>query len=69
MIKFSTVFSLIKKRSIMIYQLEFGDVFLPPEIFLDLRPECCQEVVRVHDDMNKGVEESDQNSLLTCKLY
>lgn len=44
----------------MTYELDGGHVFLPPQIFLELRSRSRQEVVEIHDDMdtcvNHGVE-------------
>ena len=40
----------------MTYQLYFGEVALPPEVFLVLRSQSCHPIVRVHDDVNEGVD-------------
>ena len=41
-------------------QLHAGDVFLPPQIFLDLGTEARHEVVEIHDNMNTNVEEHEE---------
>ena len=38
------------------YQLYFGEVALPPEVFLVLRSQSRHPIVRVHDDVNEGVD-------------
>ena len=41
-------------------QLHACDVFLPPQIFLDLGTKARHEVVEIHDDMNTNVEEHEE---------
>ena len=38
--------------------LHLGEVLLPPEVLLDLRPEGGKEVVEVHDGVDAHVEEA-----------
>lgn len=42
------------------HQLNLRDVFLPPDGIPELRPERGQEVVEVHDDMHKTVDQPQQ---------
>lgn len=37
------------------YQLQGREVFLPPQVLLHVRADGCQAVIRVHDDVDKGV--------------
>ena len=46
----------LKASGCMTYQLYFGEVALPPEVFLVLRSQSCHPIVRVHDDVNEGVD-------------
>lgn len=45
------------------YHLEHGQVFLPPQVFLHLRPDGGQHVVRVHDDMYERVEQTEERAV------
>jgi hypothetical protein len=36
--------------------LENGQVFLPPQIFLELRTHRCHEIIEVHDEMDQRIE-------------
>lgn len=38
------------------YHLEYGQVFLPPQVLLHLGPEGGQHVVHVHDDVHERVQ-------------
>lgn len=42
------------------YQLQCGEVAFPPQIFLHVRTQSCQAVVRIHDDVYEGVEQADE---------
>jgi hypothetical protein len=42
------------------YHLQLSDVLLPPEVLLVLWPRVGGEVVRIHDDVNKGVDGTDE---------
>lgn len=45
--------------------LQAGEVFLPPEILLELGSEGCEQVVRVHHDVYEGVEQSEEGTVAT----
>lgn len=45
-----------------IYHLNNSEVFLPPQVLLDLRAERCQAIVAVHQHMNAGVNCSSKES-------
>lgn len=49
------------------YQLKLGEVPLPPEVLLHLGSETSQEVVGVHDDVDKVVEQNRRRRLLGWK--
>ena len=44
----------------MSHQLQGGEVPLPPEVLLHVRPKPGQAVVRVHDDVDEGVQQADE---------
>ena len=46
--------------------LELGEVLLPPEVLLDLRPEGGQEVVEVHHNVNAAVEETAKGGVASA---
>lgn len=43
-----------------LHHLEHGQVLLPPQIFLHLRSHRGQHVIRVHHDVNAGVDEAEE---------
>jgi hypothetical protein len=49
------------------YHLQNCYVLLPPKVLLHLRPKGCQQVVRVHDDVHKQVDDSDQGYMASWK--
>lgn len=48
------------------YDLQSGEVLLPPEVGSYSLAEGSQEVVGVHDNVDEGVHESQEYRLLTC---
>ena len=42
------------------YQLDHGKVFLPPEVLLHVRTNCCKAVVAVHDGVDERVYSTDE---------
>lgn len=48
------------------HHLQDSDVFLPPEVLLHLRAQGRQQVVRVHDDVDEGVEQAEESAVATC---
>ena len=42
------------------YQLQGGEVALPPEKFLHVGPKPCQAVVKVHDHVDEAVEQANE---------
>jgi hypothetical protein len=46
---------------LMTDQLEVCDVFLPPEVLLDVRAKAAEGVVRVHHHMNNRVDQSTKD--------
>lgn len=53
----------------VIYQLDPRHVFLPPYIFPVLWTHRSNQVISVHNNMNRRVEKSNQKSLLTRKKF
>jgi len=45
--------------------LQRGEILLPPEVLLHAGPERGQQVVRVHDDVHKGVEQAEESAVAT----
>lgn len=45
------------------YHLQSSEVLLPPQELLEARPEHCQQVVRVHDYVHKGVEQAEEGAV------
>ena len=43
--------------------LERGQILLPPEVLLHLRPQGGQQVVKVHDRVDAGVKEGAESAL------
>jgi len=37
------------------YQLQDGEVLLPPEVFSNVRAQSCQTVVSIHEHVNEAV--------------
>lgn len=48
------------------YDLQSGEVLLPPEVGSYSLAKGSQEVVGIHDNVDEGVHESQEYSLLTC---
>ena len=47
--------------------LEASQVLLPPEVGLHLRAESGEQIVRVHDYVNEGVEQTEERAVATWK--
>lgn len=47
------------------HQLQGRQVSFPPQVLLHVRPECCQAVVRIHDDVDEGVYQADEERCRT----
>lgn len=47
------------------YDLQDSDVLLPPQVFLYFRSHGGQQVVGIHNDVDEGVDESEQGSVTT----
>ena len=45
--------------------LEQGQMLLPPQVLLEPWAERCQQVVRVHDDVDEGVKRAEERSVTT----
>lgn len=43
--------------------LERGQVLLPPQVLLELRSHCGEQVVRVHDDVHEGVQQAEERAV------
>lgn len=50
------------------YQLDCGEVFLPPQVFLVAGAKSSQAIVSVHEDMYNTVQQSMERSLTTWKM-
>lgn len=48
------------------YHLESCEVLLPPDVFLVLWSHCRNHVVKVHDNVNKCVEQCKKRAVATC---
>jgi len=48
------------------YHLESCEVLLPPDVLLVLWSHCRNHVVKVHDDVNKCVEQCKKCAVATC---
>lgn len=51
--------------NIITYHLDYSQVFLPPQVFLHLWSNGGQHVVRVHNDVYKCVEETEERAVAT----
>lgn len=40
-------------------------MLLPPKVLLHLRPEGCEHIVRVHEDMDEGIDNTHKSSVTT----
>lgn len=49
--------------SLITYHLDSGQVLLPPQVLVILGPKCCQEVVAVHDDVDEGVQKTEESGV------
>lgn len=54
-------------RFMSAYHLEWGEVFLPPDVLLEARPHGGHHVVEIHDDVDKGVEEGEEGAVTACR--
>lgn len=54
----------ISEKPITKYQLQDGEVLLPPQVLLNRRTESRKAVVQVHDDVYEGVDHSSKHG---CK--
>jgi hypothetical protein len=52
----------------IVYHLKLGDVFLPPNIILILRPHCCYEVVGIHYNVDETVHIYHHHSVSACNI-
>lgn len=52
-----------------LHHLQGGQIFLPPQVLLDVGSQRGQQVVGVHDDMHKGIEQTEERTMATflCK--
>ena len=50
---------LVAEHQEELHQLDPGHVFLPPQVFLVLRAKSCYQVVRIHDNVHKGIQETN----------
>ena len=48
------------------HQLQGCEVFFPPQILLHVRPDGSQAVVGIHDDMDEGVQEANEERCRRC---
>lgn len=48
------------------HQLQGCEVFFPPQILLHVRADGSQAVVGIHDDMDEGVEQADEECCRRC---
>lgn len=48
-------------------QLHRGQVLLPPEVFLVLGSEAGDQIVRVHDDVDEGVDNTKESAVAAWK--
>lgn len=51
--------------SLWSYHLQGGEILLPPEVLLELGSEGGEQVVRVHHDVDEGVEQSEEGAVAT----
>lgn len=61
---YTTTFSICECNKC--YHLESCEVLLPPDVFLVLWSHCRNHVVKVHDDVNKCVEQCKKCAVATC---
>lgn len=47
------------------YHLQGGEIFLPPEILLKAGSEGTEQVVGVHDDVDKSVQQAEEGTVST----
>jgi len=59
------VWSVTDRTVVEAYQLQLGDVFLPPEIRLIFWPHIRYEVVTVHEHVDESVYKSHQDNMAT----
>ena len=43
--------------------LQHSQIFLPPQVFLDLGTHCSQHIVCVHNNMHKGIKETEEGRM------
>lgn len=58
----------IKKGHFIFYtnNLERCEVLLPPDVFLIFRAHCRDHVVKVHNNMNERIQQSEEGTMATC---
>lgn len=52
-----------------LHQLQRCEVFLPPQVLLHVRADGRQAVVRVHDDVDEGVHQADEEGLSSGQIF
>jgi len=50
---------------IITHHLQTGDVLFPPQVLLNARPQCSQQVIRVHDYVHEGVDQTEESAVTT----
>lgn len=50
----------VQKKHHELNQLQRGEVSLPPQVLLHVRAERSQAVVRIHHNVDEGVEQADE---------
>lgn len=61
----STMFN---ERNRNTYDLQFGHIFLPPQVFLVLRTHGRQHVIRVHANVHEVIQDIRECCVSTCKM-
>lgn len=54
--------------AIATYHLEYGQVFLPPQVLLHMRSDSGQHVIRVHDYVHERIQETEERAVATWKI-
>lgn len=59
---------MFNERNRNTYDLQFGHIFLPPQVFLVLRTHGRQHVIRVHANVHEVIQDIRECCVSTCKM-
>lgn len=46
-----------------LHDLHSGQILFPPEVLLHMRPKRCQHVIRVHENVDQSVDDTEEGRM------